>query len=402
MTVESDMLLLTADSVPEALSPYLRNGKVVKVEDPYEALIEMGRRRWSAILLSFSVPDFAGLCRASRRLQPDSAIFGLCTPALEPEIRLLTPGTLTDYFICPPSKEDVEKLFRTAISTPSFEEIAALTPQFLSRLLSATHSVSSLEDHLCKLVTEETGVDAVWSDAEDIPPDRVPMLLTARERPRVLHTAEPMNSLPSEDTRKFLQALQELLPELFAVAERTEALHRLAITDPLTGAYNRRYFYHLTDKILRHVEEKHLRAALLLYDIDNFKQYNDAYGYACGDEILRDTAALMKQITRKHDIVARIGGDEFAVLFWDPYQPRRSDSRPPEDALILADRFLNSVSRHQFPSLGPKAKGTLTISGGLARFPQDGRSCRELLRSADRALKQAKRSGKNAVHLVGA
>ena len=78
------------------------------------------------------------------------------------------------------------------------------------------------------------------------------------------------------------------------------------------------------------------------------------------------------------------------------------NSRPPETALEIADRFRRTVHSHEFPCLGPEAKGVLTISGGLANFPKDGTTCQALLRQADRALEEVKATGKNAVHLVGA
>jgi diguanylate cyclase (GGDEF)-like protein len=174
----------------------------------------------------------------------------------------------------------------------------------------------------------------------------------------------------------------------------------LAITDHLTGAYNRRYFYHLADQVLHRAAEHNFRATLLLYDIDDFKNYNDNFGHAAGDEILRDTAMLMRRISREHDVVARIGGDEFAVLFWD-YELRSPDSQPLQDAWDLSDRFRQAVERHDLKSLGSNAAGTLTISGGLASFPEHGRTCLELMRQADRALRLAKESGKNAIRLVG-
>jgi diguanylate cyclase (GGDEF)-like protein len=175
----------------------------------------------------------------------------------------------------------------------------------------------------------------------------------------------------------------------------------LAITDHLTGAYNRRYFYHVTDRILARAEQTRGRVMLLLYDIDDFKHYNETYGHAAGDDILRETAALMRQTTREHDVVARIGGDEFAVLFWDQERPRVPNSRPIQAVYELSERFRRAVTLHQFKSLGPEAQGVLTISGGLASFPKDGVTRVELMRSADHALREAKRAGKNSIKLIG-
>ena len=245
-----------------------------------------------------------------------------------------------------------------------------------------------------------TGVSKKWSDADRMPAGVRPLLLAANDAPRVLVPQRGPISLDDE-ARGFLETVQNCLPALLATAQRTESLHRLAITDHLTGAYNRRYFYHVTDRILRRADAGNYRAMLFLYDIDNFKRYNDTYGHGAGDEILRETAKLMRQTSRTQDIVARIGGDEFAVLFWDPENPRRHDSQPLRDAFALAVRFRKAVCEHSFASLGPEATGALTISGGMARFPGDGPTCRELLRKADRALKEAKNGGKNVIRLVG-
>ncbi len=179
------------------------------------------------------------------------------------------------------------------------------------------------------------------------------------------------------------------------------SLHRLASTDHLTGVYNRRYFCQLTDQILLRAVQRRFRVTLLLYDMDNFKRYNDTYGHQAGDEILRETAHLMRRTTRRQDIVARIGGDEFAVLFWDAEKPRQPNSRHPDTPYVLADRFRQAVLQHEFRLLGAEAKGSLTISGGLARFPVDGTNCDELLRRANQALHEAKALGKNVIHLIG-
>ena len=202
-----------------------------------------------------------------------------------------------------------------------------------------------------------------------------------------------------EPARVFIASVQKCLPAATAAARRTESLHQLAVTDHLTGAYNRRYFYARTDEVLDEAAAHGLRVTLLLYDIDDFKRYNDRYGHAAGDEILRETAALMKSICREHDVVARIGGDEFAVLFWDA--PRAPGSARLKSAFDLADRFRRTVETLEFRSLGSEAKGVLTISGGLASFPADGKTCRDLLRQADKAIKAAKKSGKNAIKLLG-
>jgi diguanylate cyclase (GGDEF)-like protein len=140
---------------------------------------------------------------------------------------------------------------------------------------------------------------------------------------------------------------------------------------------------------------------VLMFDMDDFKHFNDAYGHGAGDEILRETAQLFVRHTRKHDLVARYGGDEFVVVFWEADQPRVAGSKPPRDVLAVLGRFCKALERHEFCSLGPEAQGALTISGGLITFPWDAGSAEELIDKADEALLLAKRQGKNRIWLVG-
>lgn len=401
MTDTGNILLLADGSCAERLADRLGRERLSAVAEPYEALLEMGKRQWSAVLLTAPRPDFAGLCRASRRLQSSGRLYGLCPPAAEPDVRPLRGGVLDDYYILPLSVRDAGHLRRldedSQKPAPDNTGQGALSAAEISELVRAARNVELLEDHLARFVGRLVSGDVHWQEAPA--PEGVECLLEMEADPPRVLVADGASPRPA--SRAKLAELRELLPALAGTARRAQALHRLAVTDHLTGAYNRRYFYHLTDRILAQAGEAGFRVTLLLWDIDDFKRYNDTYGYAAGDEILRETVVLMKRITRSHDIVARIGGDEFAVLFWDPDPPRVPDSRPIETAYALANRFRKTVVNHDFHRLGPEQRGSLTISGGLAGFPRDGRTCRELLASADKALKQGKLSGKNAIHLIG-
>ena len=100
-------------------------------------------------------------------------------------------------------------------------------------------------------------------------------------------------------------------------------------------------------------------------------------------------------------------GDEFAVVFWDGPRNKRSEDRRqrtgehPHEAIFIAKRFQKALGSAELNLLGPKGKGVLTISGGLASFPRDGSTVDELFEQADKALFEAKRSGKNRIYLVG-
>lgn len=217
-----------------------------------------------------------------------------------------------------------------------------------------------------------------------------------------------------------------------STATRIRHLERLATEDDLTGLKNRRYIMEFSRQIIENARGENGQVTVLVFDIDNFKHYNDVYGHGAGDEILKQAAILMRRCCRAHDVVARIGGDEFAAVFWDDPRGGRqktettgqktedrhpasslgsaaSDRRSasadhPTEAVFIAKRFVEELEKAELAALGglgPAGKGVLTISGGLATFPRDGRTNVELFQQADKALLEAKRSGKNRIYLVG-
>ena len=210
--------------------------------------------------------------------------------------------------------------------------------------------------------------------------------------------------------RAGLDHLAHLIGKMTALQDRHARLQRLAITDELTGVYNARYFRHFLTRILERARAMHFPVTLLLFDIDDFKHYNDQFGHGVGDEILKQTAALMRRCTREHDLVARIGGDEFAVVFWDkegPRQPREprpgNVSRPPHSPEQIFRRFKSMLATAEFTALGQSGKGVLGVSAGLAVYPYDANDTAGLIEEADRALMLGakKQSGKNAIYIVG-
>jgi diguanylate cyclase (GGDEF)-like protein len=160
-----------------------------------------------------------------------------------------------------------------------------------------------------------------------------------------------------------------------------DEMARLAITDELTGCYNRRYFgLRLDEEIARSRRHGHA-FSLLFLDIDNFKRINDSYGHGLGDRILADLGKLLHRWARSTDLLARYGGEEFVVLL-----PVTETGQ----ALVAADRLRRTVEEHSFPR-----RKRLTVSIGVATYGEDGTSEEELLKVADQALYQAKRMGKN-------
>lgn len=193
------------------------------------------------------------------------------------------------------------------------------------------------------------------------------------------------------------------------IAGRIRQLEKLATEDDLTGLKNRRYIWEFARQIINYAQKHGGKVTLLIFDIDDFKHYNDQYGHLVGDSILKQTSTLIQRCCRKHDVVGRIGGDEFAVVFWDgpkstehhKTDDRRAAAEHPKEPVFIARRFRKQIEDMKFDAIGPAGKGVLTVSGGLASFPRDGSAIEGLFRKADEALLEAKALGKNQIYLVG-
>ncbi|MDQ3222536.1 MAG: diguanylate cyclase [Gemmatimonadota bacterium] len=177
-------------------------------------------------------------------------------------------------------------------------------------------------------------------------------------------------------SRQDLDAVNETL------RQQNEELERLSASDSLTGLSNRRILtQRLSEELLRAQRESHSFTVLML-DVDHFKKYNDAHGHPAGDEVLKKVANILRSCTRAGDCTARYGGEEFAVLL---------SGKSGDAALQLAERIRERVVAEDFVG------GKVTISGGIAEFPHHGHSAEAVISSADEALYEAKRQGRNRV-----
>jgi len=194
-----------------------------------------------------------------------------------------------------------------------------------------------------------------------------------------------------------LEKLARTLAGWLALAEQQRQLRDAAFKDHLTGAWNRRYFDKVLPLILERARSRRNDIALMVFDIDDFKIYNDRFGHGAGDDILSETVRLLQSVIRPSDRVCRIGGDEFAVIFNDPEGPRIPSARKHFSISDIARRFQRQICDHRFPKLGAEAPGALTISGGLATFPWDATDPEALLERADQLALESKRQGKNLI-----
>jgi diguanylate cyclase (GGDEF)-like protein len=159
-----------------------------------------------------------------------------------------------------------------------------------------------------------------------------------------------------------------------------------AHSDSLTGLWNHGYFQFLLQEELEKAKATHTPLSLIMLDIDDFKVYNDSLGHQTGDKILIELAAVLKNKSRKMDLVCRYGGEEFTIIL------PQTDKK---EAFLLAERIRQDIEKHHFihEEILPLKK--LTMSLGLTSFPEDGSSSSEIIAASDKALYQAKQQGKN-------
>ncbi|MDF1562379.1 MAG: diguanylate cyclase [Deltaproteobacteria bacterium] len=232
------------------------------------------------------------------------------------------------------------------------------------------------------------------------------------EKNRMLHDA--LEAVRFHE-HNLTQKLEERTRELKGAMKELAAL---AVRDGLTGLYNHRFFQEsFTAEVAR--ARRHDRSVSLLFiDVDNFKNYNDSAGHPAGDELLRTLAKIIATTSRREDfsarggrelgaeadpaserrlegpggresdIVARYGGEEFVVML--PETPKAG-------AQVRAERLRSYVEAHPFSQRERQPGGRVTISVGVATFPEDGGSREQILEAADKALLKAKQTGKNRV-----
>lgn len=166
-----------------------------------------------------------------------------------------------------------------------------------------------------------------------------------------------------------------------------EALRHQAIRDPLTGLFNRRFMLETLERELYRMQRKESSLGIIMLDLDHFKRFNDSFGHAAGDAVLSALGQMLLNKVRKEDVACRYGGEEFTVIL-----PETSKQTAYERAEELRQLVHGLHLEHHGQSLGG-----ITISLGVAVYPQHGEDPEALLRAADKALYQAKHAGRNRV-----
>jgi GGDEF domain-containing protein len=443
-----DHILLIGDARRElepAIALAAPDARVTRADTLFDAIADAPAAGYSTVVANTEPierrPEAA--VKMLRELAGEGRVVLFGHPTLEPVARKMLEFGCDDYIVTPPNSSELQHIFRTPLlrivsgkesarSAPRGELSTELTgdgPQTVLQRISlaevmldaftahpgaaTTAAIKTINQQIAPALelsyralskdTNGNGNGATGHGAAI-------MVGTETIGHLQLKTRQGGSEVSEEETTAFLSSAGAALSKLATLQDRHSRLYKLAITDQLTGVYNRRHFEMFLASILERAKTMRFQVTLLLFDIDNFKKYNDECGHAMGDEILKETATLMRRCCREHDLVARIGGDEFAVVFWEKELPRQpkdgnpavAPGRVPQEPLQILQRFRNTISSREFSGLGASGKGILTISGGLASFPWDGRTVEELVDAADRALIfGAKKGGKNSIYLVG-
>ncbi len=275
------------------------------------------------------------------------------------------------------------------VSSRARSEAEVMMPSATSSLdLIVLSLAMSAEDPL-KLTSSLRAADATRD---------VPMLLVAEpeERQRLLRGfdlgANDWLVLPLDENELRARARNQIRRKFYQDRLRDDlgqALE-LALTDPLTGLYNQRYLLrHLRGLLVANPDRE---VAVLMLDVDHFKEVNDAYGHAAGDRALRAIAETLRANTRVFDSLARYGGEEFVVVM---------PGSGPDEAVAAAERLRGAVDALPFAPV-PGRLCHLSVSIGVACSGSGGETAEILLHSADVALYAAKRAGRNRVELADA
>ncbi len=330
-------------------------------------------------------------------------------PKIVKELRNLECGLYlldereTDIMILNKTDEVLRQFFEDAILSSSFDTIVkSLYLQIKQeipsiRRLEVVGRLKTSDENWVKVEVENANVKkSVFSKFEPKPMEgatyKYPLVVRGRHQIGWIYVE---TDTLTELDRKFLDVLFRKIASPLAVSFEKDLAYELlekereklleeAMKDPLTGLYNRRYFFAYLEEKLKERESMKFPLSLVIVDIDHFKMINDTYGHLVGDQVLKELAIILKKNVRLSDCVARYGGEEFVIVM--PFAAL-------SDACRKVERIRKAVEEHRFCG---DLKLKVTISAGVTEY-EDGMSIEEFIDRADQNLYEAKRTGRNRV-----
>jgi len=321
-----------------------------------------------------------------------------------------------------PSEVEVDASTKASARTLLIVDDTATVRETVRNVLRSTNlfrQILEAETGLQALdLMQKTAVDMLISDVVMSPLDGYKLTATVKRQPRykslpvILLTSETGTGnkvkgldLGANDyvTKPFdpgelvarvknllrIKELQQEVEEKNAqLAELNQRLESMAITDDLTALYNRRYFMERLKEEFARSKRYQMELSCIMFDIDNFKKINDRWGHQTGDKVLKELGALLKRSHRTHDLAGRYGGEEFILILC------QTDH---QGAMQFAEQLRGTVQDNRFSAVNGEPL-SVTISIGVSSYPApDVTQSDDLIRVADGALYQAKRTGKNRV-----
>jgi diguanylate cyclase (GGDEF)-like protein len=215
--------------------------------------------------------------------------------------------------------------------------------------------------------------------------------LMAEGKPQgLMHIAFQENREYEKGTQELALVVTEHLALSIVNLKLRESLRLQAIRDKLTGLFNRRYMEASLEQEFLRSQRNHRPVSIMMLDIDNFKQFNDTYGHDAGDALLTAFGGILQNLVRKEDIACRFGGEEFILIL-------------PETALEVAakraEHFREELKHASIQHLN-RDFGNVTVSLGVAAYPDHGQDVQTVMRKADEALYNAKNGGRNRVEIA--
>jgi diguanylate cyclase (GGDEF)-like protein/PAS domain S-box-containing protein len=229
--------------------------------------------------------------------------------------------------------------------------------------------------------TERCFVDRIFNEGCDRLEEEIEIAADEGRRHTFIVTARPLMDLTADTVGAVVS-----YRDITARKQIEEELRRLAVTDPLTGAFNRRHFVERAREEIDRSRRYHTDLTLLMMDIDHFKAVNDTYGHDAGDAVLKRMVTACQNLLRATDIFCRLGGEEFAAIL---------THTPPDQGRLAAERLRQAMKEVAVDTVGGTVRFTVSI--GVASMVTETASLDEILKMADDALYEAKQTGRDRV-----
>jgi len=279
------------------------------------------------------------------------------------------------------SKKEMKAVYPMVFSNKElFCNPDILTNSTLCRACKTGHQISSVSyPRMCKQFMSESGKEHIC----------LPLIIGGRAGGVVQFVFDHRQdgSMDVETIHSQLFKAENYITQSLSVIEAKRLMNTLkesALMDPLTGLYNRRFLQEHTQHILAGVQRRGKSVGLLMCDLDYFKQVNDELGHDAGDQVLKETCAIIQKTVRASDFVIRFGGEEFLVLLTDINEG---------EADLISEKIRSNVEANKIKLGGQTIQKTISI--GVAEYPTDSEGFWQTIKFADVALYQAKEQGRN-------